>query len=223
MFIMVLVIFIFGAASVCASEDNSTIELSQADTGEMISLEEDKLIGQTDNDELISEGTSGTFAELQANITAAKQGSTLTLTKNYERESGFDVEGILIDKSITIDGNGFKIDAQGNSRIFKITADVVMLKNIIFANGKTTENGVAVLFEKSGTVTNCNFTNNNNGGSAVFFVGKGQVTNCNFADNYASYGAAIYFSDFGNVTNCNFTDNIATKDGGAVYFRMLVL
>ena len=219
MFILVLVIFLFGAASVCASEDNSTIGLSQADTGEMISLEEDKLIGQTENDELISEGTSGTFAELQANITAAKQGSTLTLTKNYERESDFDVEGIIIDKSITIDGNGFKIDAQGNSRIFKITADVVTLKNIIFANGKTTENGVAVLFEKSGTVTNCNFTNNNNGGSAVFFVGKGQVTNCNFADNYASYGAAIYFSDFGNVTNCNFTDNIATKDGGAVYFQ----
>ena len=225
---MVLAIFIFGMASVCASEgddaviageDNPAVELSQAGTYEIISTDGNELLGQTENDGLISEGNSGTFAELQANITAAKQGSTITLTKNYERESGFDVEGIVIGKSITIDGNGFKIDAQGNSRILKITADNVILKNIIFTNGKTTENGGAVFFQKSGTVTNCSFINNHNGEGAVFFVGKGEVTNSNFADNYADYGAAIYFSDSGNVTNCNFTDNLAAKDGGAVYFQ----
>ena len=208
-----------GDDAVIAGEDNPAVELSQAGTYEIISTDGNELLGQTENDGLISEGNSGTFAELQANITAAKQGSTITLTKNYERESGFDVEGIVIGKSITIDGNGFKIDAQGNSRILKITADNVILKNIIFTNGKTTENGGAVFFQKSGTVTNCSFINNHNGEGAVFFVGKGEVTNSNFADNYADYGAAIYFSDSGNVTNCNFTDNLAAKDGGAVYFQ----
>ena len=228
MIMLVLAIFIFGVASVCASDvndtviagvDDSTVELSQAGTYEIISTDGNQLLAQTENDELISEGNSGTFAELQANITAAKQGSTITLTKDYERESGFDVEGIVIGKSITIDGNGFKIDAQGNSRILKITADNVILKNIIFTNGKTTENGGAVFFEKSGTVTNCSFINNRNGEGSVFFGGKGDVTNCNFVDSYADYGAAIYFSDSGNVTNCNFTDNLAAKDGGAVYFQ----
>jgi len=227
LFYAVLAVFIFGAASVCASdmndaviasEDDSTFELSQEDTGEMISSEEDEIIGQTENDELVSEGNSGTFAELQANITAAKPGSTLTLNKNYEWESGFDIEGIRIDKSITIDGNGSKIDAHGNSRIFKITADNVILKNIIFTNGKTTENGGTVYFEKSGNVTNCNFINNN-GGGAVFFAGKGEVANCNFADNYATYGGAVYFSDSGTVANCNFTRNSASKNGGVVYFQ----
>ena len=53
MFLLVLVIFIFGATSVCASEDDSTIELSQVDADEMMSFEEGKLIGQTGNDELI--------------------------------------------------------------------------------------------------------------------------------------------------------------------------
>ena len=219
MFMMVLVIFIFGATSVCASEDDSTIELSQVDSDEMMSFEEGKLIGQTENDELISEGNSGTFAELQGNITAAKPGSTLTLTENYEWESGFDIEGIHIDKSITIDGNGFKINAKEKSRIFKITADNVILKNISFTNGKTTGNGGAVFFEKSGIVTNCNFSNNFNDGGTVFFVGKGEVTNCNFFDNYAAYGGAVYFSDLGSLANCNFTDSTASNTGGAVYFQ----
>lgn len=219
MFMMVLVIFIFGATSVCASEDDSTIELSQVDADEMMSFEEGKLIGQTENDELISEGNSGTFAELQGNITAAKPGSTFTLAMNYERESGFDIEGIHIDKSITIDGNGFKINAKEKSRIFKITADNVILKNISFTNGKTTGNGGAVFFEKSGIVTNCNFSNNFNDGGTVFFVGKGEVTNCNFFDNYAAYGGAVYFSDLGSLANCNFTDSTASNSGGAVYFQ----
>ena len=225
---LMLVIFIFGMASVCASdvndmliadEDDSTVELLQAGTDEIMSNGENELFGQTENDELISEGNIGTFAELQANITAAAKGSTLTLDKNYEYKGGFDTEEILINKSITIDGNGFKIDAQEKSRIFKITADNVVLKNIIFANGKTTENGGAVFFEKSGAVTNCNFTNNFDGSGAVFFVGKGEVTYCNFFDNYATYGGAIYFSSIGAVSNCNFTYNTATENGGAVYFQ----
>ena len=224
---LVLAIFIFTATSVyasdmndtvIASEDDSTIELSQAGTDEMLSSDEEELIGQTENVELISEGNSGTFTELQANITQATQGSTLTLNKNYEYDSGFNIEGIVINKSITIDGNGFKIDAHGNSRIFNITVDNVILKNIIFTSGKT-ENGGAVYFEKSGNVTNCSFTNNNNGEGAVFFAGKGEVTNCNFADNYATNGGAIYFSDLGTVTNCNFTRNSASNNSGVVYFK----
>ena len=102
---LVLAIFIFTAASVCASdmndtviasEDDSTIELSQADTGEMMSSEEDELIGQTENVELISEGNSGTFSELQSNITQATQGSTLTLNKNYEYDSGLILKELLL-------------------------------------------------------------------------------------------------------------------------------
>ncbi|WP_407377543.1 right-handed parallel beta-helix repeat-containing protein [Methanobrevibacter sp.] len=228
MFMLALAIVILGAAGVCASDvnntviargDDSAIELSQADAGEMMSLKEGELIGQTENDDVISEGDVGTFAELQGNITAAKPGSTLTLTKNYGWESGFDIEGIIIGKSMTIDGNGFKIDAKEKSRIFKITADNVMLKNIIFTNGKTTGNGGAAFFEKSGAVINCNFSNNFNDGGSVFFTGKGEVTYCNFFDNYAAYGGAVYFSDLGTLANCNFTDNTATKDGGAVYFQ----
>ena len=240
--IITIAIFMFGMAATCAADTNETIiaseteqtiELSQADTNEKISAEKNELISQTKNNELISAGNTGTFAELRDNITAA--GSTLTLNKNYECENDFDSEGIIIAKSITIDGNGYKIDAQGKARIFKILADNVALKNITFTNGKTTENGGAVLFEKSGTVSNCNFTDNqatgyySNGGAV--WMSSGSVENCNFTDNQAtgnhSYGGAIYIGS-GSVENCNFTGNKAPGNikeigalngGGAVFFE----
>ena len=222
--ILMLAIFIFGVASVCASDvndtvmactDDSAIELSQADAGE------NELISQTDN-ELIIEGNGGTFAELQANITAASEGSTLTLNKDYECEDGFDIEGILIDKPLTIDGNGSKIDAQGKSRIFKITAENVILKNIIFTNGKTTEHGGAVYFEKSSNVTNCNFVNNTaaENGGAIYFKNDGNIINCSLTENSANNGGAIWIYS-GNVVNCNFTNNtISNGGGGAVYMYL---
>ena len=223
---LVLTIFIFTAASVCASdmndtviasEDDSTIELSQAGTDEMLSSDEEELIGQTENVELISEGNSGTFTELQANITQATQGSTLTLNKNYEYDSGFNIEGIVINKSITIDGNGFKIDAQGKSRIFKIPAENVILKNIIFINGNTDEYGGAVYFSRAGTVTNCNFVDNkaigDYGYGGAICIERGAVTNCNFTGNSAGRGGGAIEMTYGTVGNCNFTDNTANEGG----------
>ena len=121
MFMLVLVIFIFGVASICATDvndtiiasgDDSTIELSQADTDEMISSQEDELIGQTENVELLNEVDKGNFSELQANINEADEGSTLILNKSYEYNDDFRIGGIYINKSITIDGQGHKIDAQ---------------------------------------------------------------------------------------------------------------
>ena len=63
MFMLVLAIFIFGAASVCATDVNDTVvasddsvgELSQADTDNIISSHEDEKIVQTENDEPVSE------------------------------------------------------------------------------------------------------------------------------------------------------------------------
>ena len=225
MFMLVLTILIFGAASVCASDMNDTVvasdddsafELSQADAGDMISSDEDELVGQREN-ELINEGDSGTFAELQADINAAANASTLTLYKNYECEDGFDTAGILINKTITIDGNGFKIDAQGKSRIFKIPAENVILKNIIFINGNTDEYGGAVYFYRAGTVTNCNFVDNKATGDygygGAICVYRGAVTNCNFTGNSAGRGGGAIEMTYGTVGNCNFTDNTANEGG----------
>ena len=228
---LVLTIFIFGVACVSASdmddmvmasEDDSAIELSQADINEMVSVEENEIISQIESDEIISEKSVGTFLELQVNISTAASGSTLTLTNNYECEDDFDPEGIIIDRSITIDGNGFIIDAQGKSRIFKVTADNVTLKNINFINGNSIMGG-SVYFDKSGTVENCNFINNTatENGGAIFATNNTIILNSVFDNNNANKsGGAVYVHDaFSNsIIDSEFINNSA-KNGGAIYFN----
>ena len=156
------------------------------------------------------------------------------------------INGIVINRSVTINGNGFTINAKGKARIFEVLVDNVVVKNIVFKNGNITGDGGAVHFGGSGTVENCNFTNNSAGyaggaihmysgsvencifinntaryGGAIRFYNDGTTTNCNFTNNKAigtnSWGGAICFSNIGNITNCNFAGNTA-EGGGAVYF-----
>ncbi len=219
--VLVLAIFLFSVASVCASDTNDAVgELSQADADEMVSFEETGLISLSQKEGISSEGNVGTFSELQNNITG-KYGSTLILTKDYEHEDDFESNGIIINQSITIDGQGHKIDAQEKSRIFKITADNVILKNINFINANTTMHGGAVQFEKSGTVSDCNFTNNKATYIAAFggavYMDSGSVTNCNFVNNHAEHNGGAVFMRDGVMTNCNFMGNTAMY-GSAVCF-----
>ena len=245
MIILLLAIFILAVATasasdagqtVIASEDDVAVELSQADAVEVVSANESELtgqsengelMGQSENDEIISEENPGTFSELQADIDAAASGSTLVLDKDYQYEDGFDYKGILISKSITIDGNGHKIDAQGNSRMFNITSNDVMIKNMIFMNGELViGNGAAIYTNGSLSILNCTFNNNNAGGDGgAVYMPTGSIENCSFNNNKATTGifggGAVFIHDDGNLTNCNFTNNQAFHawaEGGAVYF-----
>ena len=140
------------------------------------------------------------------------------MTKDYECENDFDSKGIIINQSITIDGQGHKVDAQGKSRIFKITADNIILKNINFINGNTTDFGGAVYFENSGTLSDCNFINNTatDFGGAIY-MDSGSIKNCNFTNNTASQRTgAVCFDSFGTVENCNFVNNTALLWGSAI-------
>ena len=44
------------------------------------------------------------------------------LNKSYECENDFSSEGIVITGSITIDGQGYTIDAKGKARIFHVNS-----------------------------------------------------------------------------------------------------
>ena len=169
--------------------------------------------------------TLGDFTSLQKYLNGADEGSVLTLYRNYTFTVGADENlagGIVIDKPITINGNGYTIDAKGKARIFDIRSIGVVLENITFVNGNTTDSGGAVYFSYSGDVINCNFTGNtaNQYGGAVYFLNKGNVSNCNFTGNSASGdGGAVYFIEMDSIVlNCKFTGNSASGDGGAVYF-----
>jgi len=153
-------------------------------------------------------------------------GSTLELDRDYYFHDGgdddFSSNGIKIDKSITIDGKGYTIDAQGKARIFNIQEKDVTIKNLTIKNAYCDGDGGAIYFTSSGTVENCDFIDNNvvYYGGAVFFADKGIVENCNFTNNNAhnQCGGAIYFDHSGTVENCNFANNEASL-AGAIYFN----
>ena len=149
--------------------------------------------------------TPGTFTELANAISGTSSGGTLELTKNYTNTDGYNSDGIIIDKGITIDGKGHTIDAQGKSRIFYIKSTSVTLKNINFINGRISDQyggSVAGLFSDV-TVINSTFTNTTaEGGGAIYcHGGSGSIViNSSFTNTSAnSEGGAIYFDNFDGI------------------------
>ena len=81
---------------------------------------------------------SNDFDELSYKINNTSAGGILELDRDYKftNDTGdASTKGIVISKSITIDGRGHTINANKLSRVFNITADNVILKNINFING----------------------------------------------------------------------------------------
>ncbi|WP_292884718.1 Ig-like domain-containing protein [Methanobrevibacter sp. UBA212] len=171
----------------------------------------------------------GSFNALQQIISFASAGDVIELTKNYTYSDKDKItNGILINKKITINGNGNTLDAKAKSRIFNIAKSNVgvELNNINFVNGKSDYGGAIQLQYHSDNhlITNCNFTNNTvtKGGGAIYCVSKGIISNCRFMDNTASYGGAIdYYHDevdVCQVIDCIFVNNTGSGyGGGAIY------
>lgn len=226
-----ILLALFSIAGVCAgdvndaltaSEDDSQLELNDAGD-DLKSIDENQVIGEGFVED------NGSFAALQERIGNAGYNSTVILPNNYILENGFAENGISINKSITIDGNGFTINANDSARIFNITGAAVTLQNIKFINGKLEGMGAALYCKDSNlTIINCTFSNNhatgdNSQGGAVYFNGdKLTIFNSQFIANAADYdGGAVYLKgDYGIINASNFTSNRAYFNG-AVYMNSL--
>ena len=107
------------------------------------------------------------FEDLSLKINNTPEGGVLVLDRDYIYINGSN-KGILINKTIIIDGNGHTIDGNNASRIFNISADNVVIENINFING----NPIAKYFSRD------------IGGGAIYWNGaNGRVKNCNFSNN----------------------------------------
>ena len=117
---------------------------------------------------VISYNSSGEFYDLLIRIHETPEGGVLILDRDFEFTSGFN-KGILISKSITIDGAGHTLNGHQLSRIFNITADNVTIRNVKFMNG----NAFGRYFAKIV------------GGGAIYWNGdNGYLFNCSFIDNF---------------------------------------
>lgn len=148
--------------------------------------------------DIIPYNSTGDFYDLLIKIHDTPEGGILVLDKDYEFITGFN-KGIVISKSITIDGAGHTLNGNKLSRIFNITADNVTIKNVNFING----NAIGQYF-----------TNKNIGGGAIYWYGSnGFVENCNFTDNA---GRSIDNSPFEK-------EEVVIDENGMIFYIMRMM
>lgn len=107
------------------------------------SKEED--VASPSKEGLLSTKYDRTFIALQNKIDNAEKGSTIILENDYVYNEGFSTEGIKIDKSLTIDGNGH-IDENHDPLNFHILGSNVVVHNL----------EVTQLADKNNIVTSAN-------------------------------------------------------------------
>ena len=168
-----------------------------------------------------------TFADLNATINSGK--SEVSLEYDYTftlSKDGDFANGIIIDKPVTIDGKGHRIDISKISMvIFHVKADNVIIKNIEFINGA----GDICWNGSDGVLSDCNFIRFSagwaaiNGGGAIFWNGaRGNVSGCNFIESNTTYGngGAIFWNGSdGVVSGCTFNNSNTRGNGGAIFWN----
>ena len=208
-----LILFFVSVAAVSAAEDvNQTIS--------------DDTLSVSDDIDVISVKDNGTFKALQEKIDNAPAGSTITLENDYVYDESFDSWGLIIDKKLTIDGNGFIINCTSKSRAFECYNDGIVLNNINFYNGfrygsNNIANGGAIYSECTLTINNCNFFNNvaskpygGAKGGAIYSTKDLKLTNCEFNNNSATSmsgadnGGSIYCESKISLSNCTFQNHL---------------
>ena len=154
---------------------------------------------------------------------ATHAGGIVTLNRNYVASGTVSITA----SNVIIDGRGHTIDAKHKTRLFNITGDNVIIKNLNFANGSSVNEGGAI-YVSSPTITivNSTFTNCIAQMGGVIYSILTDITVINstftnnavndFAANNMALGGGIY-TENGTVliSDSTFIGNSAF-DGGAV-------
>ena len=228
-----IICVLFSVSSVVAGDVNDEVIASESQDSDVVSQAavevdndnqkiENNLISSSSED-ILSEKDNGTFTALQDKISNAAEGATIELENDYAND-GVLSDGILISKSITINGNGYTIDAQHKSRIFNVTANNVILNDIKFINGNASYGGAIFTEGDNLTISESIFINNTaDWGGANYFRKKisNMFIEADFRNNVARIsGGANYFND--KATNVsisgNFSDNVAVNGSGAANY-----
>ena len=223
------------------SGENGKISISESPENQTDDSGENGKIGISESPK-ISNATNGTYTDLAARIAdaIANNGSVLYLPYNFAYNAETDYKynhfvypdypyyGILINETLTINGNNHTISGSNVARIFTInaTGGVVTFNNITFV-----DSAGAINFETDLNVNDCTFINNN----VIYSIGSWSaingcggdltVTNSTFVNNTALKGGAIYLMQTAitTITGSVFTKNTATGNedlnagAGAIY------
>lgn len=201
---------------VSASDANATSDsLMIDDEYSIMEKSSDESLKITNNSEILSDGnSSGTFSDLNEIIVNSAKNSEIKLDKDYVFSNTTDnsfINGIGINKRLTINGQGHKIDGMNMSRIFVVTANAVSLKNINFANSiSNTSAGTIDWRGERGEIHDCTFENSTGIDVGAVYGEKMKISNSSFSNCYAIYkgnsgSGALYLFD-SEVFDCSFVN-----------------
>ena len=162
----------------------------------------------------------GSFTDLN-NLIQSSSSSVISLNKNYIYDPVKDANlsnGIVISKSITINGYGYYIDADFNPvRIFTVNSNSAF-RNITFRNSMLDSSGIAILANSPVNISYCTFDNNwasGQFGAAINLKGGNSLIEyCTFTNNKAKTGAAIVVNSNNNHIQYSLFANNSKDYGG---------
>ncbi|WP_296894419.1 Ig-like domain repeat protein [uncultured Methanobrevibacter sp.] len=213
-----LLVLIIGIGAVSAADNNTDKKLASSNDQAELSVTNNVKVSSSNESTLganVVNVTGATFTDLRNAINGAAAGDVIVLNNDIENDIS---HYILIDvgKSITIEGNGHKIDALGKSGIFFIKGSGVVLNNITFINAKNHYPGGDHMY-----------------GGAIHWVGNnGILNNSIFINNTADpgnvpsgRGGAIYWENDinGRIYNSKFYNNHANLSGGALHVKSSII
>ena len=197
--LIVMLILIMSVGAVCAAESITEDAIG----------DDSKEILETVQEDITTEDSSDVLETAQNDIYTASDDSFTNLTDEINGKDVVDLthdykfnnetdnrSGIVISKdNFVLNGNGHTIDGKNQSRIFNITANNIILSNLILTGGNA-EKGGAIYAAGSLTLNNVTFIDNyaKTEGGAVGLYGNVILTsdNSDFIDNYAEAGSAIF-------------------------------
>ncbi|MBQ2831997.1 C1 family peptidase [Methanobrevibacter sp.] len=167
--LVIMLVLIMSAGAVCAADaissddagnDGQIILETIQENDNLESIQEGDTLETTQND-VYSEGEAS-FTDLKKDI--ANSTGVFVMDCDYKFDSIFDnfTTGIIIDRdNFAIEGNGFTIDANGQSAIFTINSKNVTINNLTFINAKASQGSVLLIAKNASVTTNhVNFINN---------------------------------------------------------------
>ena len=167
------------------------------------------------------------FASLQSEIKSSDKGDTIHLKNDIIQKSNLP---IMINNSITIEGNGHTIDAKQKSSIFIITNTDLTLNNICFINGNDIIGGAIQIKNSTVRLTNCTFKNNQAFIAGAIDCDNGEViiTNSIFSENKETgenCEAGAIFNNNGNliIDNSQFSENVGCKGAAIANYGNMTL
>ncbi len=183
----------------------------------------DNLEDNTDSDVLT---TSDSLSNLQTLINNDETGK-IDLTSDYNYSNSDS--SVIINKTITINGNGHTIDVNSKCNLFNITASNIILNNLNIINfniNNSKTNGI-LWNGADGQLNNCNISNSNITSflsNIILWNGtNGSIDSCTFSNNEVLNTTAVsfvlvWFGDNGKVSNSQFINNSGSDHAGAIYW-----